>query len=782
MHSPKILPALKTTLLKKFKLFLVAFFACLGLNINANENSIVEAIVFDVSGDQQIDDNAAKAYIPLKEGMPYSTVLIDQSIRSLYSSGAYDSIEVIKQTDPSGQRTWITFVLVTRSWVNEVQFEGNSSFTARQLQRNIKTKPGILLDELQLKQDIESLSDFYNKKGYAYAKIDYEITKIPVDDKTLTNIVFTVQEGSKLKLGDIQFSGNDHIKSKNLKTQMTLETYGFFSWLTGSGVFEESVLEQDCEAIEDYYRNHGYLDVNIPRENIERQYLKPNQLMLVIPIKEGQCYHLGKVEFSGNTLYTADQLENALYLRRGAPYSPDGLEASVQSIRDYYGQAGYLEVGIDVQRIPNVAEATVDLLVTIEESGKFYVESILLEGNTKTKSNVILRELALAPGDLFDSVRMQVSESRLKQTLFFEEVTLSPEPVSIPNHKNLRVTVKEKSTGQIQFGVGFSTVERAVAFVELTQSNFDLFNKSGGFQGGGQKFRTRVSVGNKSNLILMSLEEPALFDKQLAVGVDLLRADAKYVSSVYDELRYSAEFYARKRLFELFVLRPYYKIEVIDIHNVRPTASPTIREHAGNNVVSQVGVALVRETIDSLLMPTEGSRLKFAVDVAGLGGNIHFVRGEVQAGKWWPTFRTLNQVFSLVGRTGTIAPFAHDKVPFFETYYLGGPDNLRGYSYRDVGPKDAFGESIGGNTYAFAAAEYSFQILDPVRFAAFYDIGFVNAGTANWSTKNYAHDIGVGLRILLAGAPIRIDLARPLRVDPGQSRGWEFNLSFGTVF
>ena len=782
MHSPKILPALKTTLLKKFKLFLAAFYGCLALGIHADDVSIVESIVFDVSGGQMIDANAAKAYMPLKEGMPYSTALVDQSIRSLYGSGAYDSIEVSKQTDPSGKRTWVTFSLVTRPWIDSVDFKGNGNFTARQLERNIKSKPGSLLNELQLKQDAESLEEFYLKKGYPHAKIDFAANTTAASDKPEVKVVFTIEEGVKLKLAKIQFSGNDHIKAKVLKDEMSLETYGFFSWLTGSGVFEETLLEKDCQAIETYYRNQGYLDVMIPREKIEMTYPKPDQLVLTIPVEEGQCYNVGKIEFEGNKLYTSDQLMGALYLRTSAPYSPLGLESSVQSIRDSYGQLGYLEADVDVQRVANVEEGTVDLQFSIEENGKFYVESILLEGNTKTKSNVILRELALAPGDLFDSVRMQASEARLKQTLFFEEVSVAPEAVAVPNRRNLRLTVKEKSTGQIQFGVGFSTVERAVAFVELTQSNFDLFNRSTAFQGGGQKFRTRLSVGNKSNLILMSLEEPALFDKQLAVGVDLLRADAKYVSSVYDELRYSAEFYARKRLFELFVLRPYYKIEVIDIHNVRPTASPTIKAHAGKNVVSQIGAALIRETIDSILMPTEGSRLRLSVDVAGLGGNINFVRGEVQAGKWWPTFRPLNQVFSLVGRTGTIAPFKHDKVPFFETYYLGGPDNLRGYSYRDVGPKDATGESIGGNTYAFAAAEYSFQILDPVRFAAFYDIGFVNAGTANWSAKNYAHDIGVGFRIFMAGAPIRIDLARPLKVAPGESKGWEFSLSFGTVF
>ncbi len=745
----------------------------------ASSPPIVESISFEVQGGQAINIDAAKAHVVLREGGPYDAALLDRSIRSLYESGAYDFVEARLETSSDGQKARVTFLLVSKYRIQDVLFKGNSAFNTKRLRREISLKKGMLLSDLDVRRDAERLASFYEEKGYPQAHISYSIERNEQSGEGL--VIFNIQEGPKLRLSDISFIGNDHVKASELRNIMETKCWWFLSWLTGSGVLEEQQFREDLDRIVAYYKELGYLDVEVPESGVGFTYPSAGKMCVAIHIHEGRRYYVGNLNFEGNTLYPSERLAYITDLHEGEPFSPRSLSEAVEALRDYYGQSGYLETGVLVQRLPDVQASRIDLNFILKESAKFQVESILLEGNTKTKSNVILRELALAPGDVFDLVRMKASEARLKQTLFFDEVNLSPEVVALPNRRNLRITLKEKRTGNVQFGVGFSSVEQAVAFIELTQSNFDLFNYKSGFQGAGQKFRLRLSLGNKSNQIFLNFEEPWLFDRELAFGFDLFRTDAKYVSSSYDEIRFGLELYFRKRLVELFVIRPYYRLEVIDIHKVSENASQVVKDAAGKHTLSEIGAAITRETMDSFLMPTRGSRLKFIADFAGVGGSLDFLRLEVQAGKWWPTFETLNQVFSLVARTGTVSPLGNKPVPFFEAYYLGGPNNLRGYDYRDIGPRVG-NDVVGGNTYAFSSAEYSFQILPPLRLATFYDIGFVNAKDWDWSASGYAHDVGVGARILMMGAPVRLDLAYPLRKIKGESSEWRFNFSFGTVF
>lgn len=753
-------------------------FAC--WSVVAQVVPLIESIDVQTQGGQAINKEVVFACIPLKEGVPLESKLLNDAVLALYESGIYENVNVYQELSPDKSKVRIIFDVVTKCRVSSIQFIGNKAYSDDQLKRELLMQQGAFVGMVDLKRDGARLLDFYEKKGYAKVKIDYQLQKNTNGSEVL--VVYKIDEGVKLKLENIVFEGNDHVSASDLRDVMQTKRWWFMSWLTGSGVFEDNLFREDIERLIGYYKDQGFLDVVIPDNGITFEYPEATSMIVHVTVNEGKVYKIGEIHFEGNTLYDSTLLAQVLGVKTGDICAPTVLNEAMENVRDYYGQFGYLETGVALERVPNFETGDIDLSFSIKESGKFYVEGLIVEGNTKTKHNVILRELALAPGDVFDLVRMKASESRLKQTLFFEEVTLTPEAVSMPNRRNLRITVKEKRTGNIQFGVGFSSIEQAVAFVELTQSNFDIFNPKTAFQGAGQKLRIRLSIGSKSNQIFLNFEEPWLFDRELAFGFDLFRTDAKYVSSVYDELRYGVEFYFRKRLVELFVIRPYYKIEVVDIHNVKNDASNVIKANAGKNTISQIGFSITRETMDSILMPTRGSRMQFITDVAGVGGSADFVRLEIQGGRWWPTFRTLNQVFSLVGRTGTITPFNHNKVPFFEAYYLGGPNNLRGYSYRDIGPKDNKGEVIGGNTYAFSSAEYSFQVLPPVRLAAFYDIGFVNADNWTWSTSQYAHDIGVGARILMMGAPLRLDLAYPLRKFPGASRSWQFNFSFGTVF
>ena len=426
-----------------------------------------------------------------------------------------------------------------------------------------------------------------------------------------------------------------------------------------------------------------------------------------------------------------------------------------------------------------------------------------MEGNTKSKSRVIIRELALSPGDVFDLRRMDVSERRLKNINFFEDVRLNPESTNIPGRKDLGITVREGRTGSFTFGAGFGSVEKIVLYLEVSQGNFDLFNWRSGFQGDGQKFRFRASVGTTSNQVLIAFEEPWLFEQRLAFGVEIYRSESDFNSADYNELRTGFELYLRRRLFELVEARLSYRMELVDIFDVdrNPSAANAVdngdgsitndgiadvfQRAEGEELVSKVGITFLRDTRETLIFTRKGNRSSLKFEYAGIGGDINYYKIEGRTAHFIPTFDAYEQSLSIIARAGSVSPFGQsDIVPFYDRFYLGGPETLRGYDYQEVGDRDDddLDESVGGNTYALVSFEYAFRIAEPLGLVMFYDWGFANGNDFDFSMSEYADNWGVGARIMLMGSPLKLDLGIPITSPEGADGGTQFNFSFGTRF
>jgi len=391
----------------------------------------------------------------------------------------------------------------------------------------------------------------------------------------------------------------------------------------------------------------------------------------------------------------------------------------------------------------------------------------------------------LSPGDVFDTVRMKASKLRLENTRFFDDVNLKDESTNIPGRRDLKVSVKEARTGNLSFGAGYSSLERATFFAEISQSNFDLFNRRSFFQGAGEKFRIRFQIGSLSNEVLLSFEQPWLFQKELTLGFSIYRTTSDINSSYYTEMRIGAQVYLRKHLFEYIEGELSYTDEEIAITNVDANAAPIIQELAGRTRTSKIGLSLLRDVRDKIVNTTKGNRVQLITEVAGghLGGTNDYYRIELRGSEFLPVFQTQTQVLGLIGRAGVVQNYGHSStVPFYDRYFLGGPDDLRGFEFQDVGPKDALGEAIGGKTYSMFTAEYSLDVVKPVRFAIFYDAGFVNGPAYDFNPSGYNDDFGVGLRLFVAGAPLSLDFGIPLTTDKVNKKGNQFNFSFGTRF
>lgn len=742
----------------------------------------IGAIAVKFVGVANVSEQIVRANMSLREQTDLDETLIDRDIRSLYRTGLFEFIEV-KREQTSESTVNLVFEVTPKFRVLSLKFEGNRAYKESRLKKEIKSLQNSTLDERQVKEDSEKIYEFYQKNGYNQAQINYTIDRNR--STGFGTVTFKIREGAKVKISDIRFIGNDHVKARRLRKEMETSKWHPFSWLTGGGRFKDDEFDEDLGKLREYYRELGYLDVDIAEDKVSFDYPKDGKLVITVRVNEGRQYHVGEISFTGNKIHPARLLGLVVRQRKGTLFVPSKLDKDVENLEDFYGRSGHLDTRVRLNRKPNLQTGNIDIEYAITESDKFQVETINIEGNSKTKSIVILRELVLGPGDVFDSVRMKISKIRLENTRFFEDVNVTPESTNIPGRRNLRVAVHEARTGNLTFGAGFSSLERAVIFSEITQSNFDIFNRKSFFQGDGQKFRLRLQLGSQSSEIVLAFEEPWLFERELAFGFQIYRTTSDYQSAYYEEIRTGGQLYLRKRLFGLIEGTVAYTYEVIGIDNVDPSAPLYIQAAAGNTDISKLTFSLLRDTRDKIINTTRGNRAELIMGVAGgpLGGDQSYYSLEFRGSQFYPVFEFQEQVLGLIARTGVIENFGSSSdVQVFDRYFLGGPQTLRGFEYREVGPKTTLGEPIGGKTYGFISAEYSFDVVKPIRFAFFYDGGFVNTRAYDMSPADWNDNIGFGLRLFVAGAPLSLDYGIPLTGDRFNKKGGQFNFNFGTRF
>ncbi len=771
-------------------------------------------------GPPAVSEQLIKANIRVKEGDPYIRASVDDDVRNLYTTGYFYNIRVADQITPEG--IVLTYILQGKPRLTTIKFEGNKKYNNAKLKKKLTSKEGAPMDERKLFVDSQEIQKLYQKAGYPRTEVKYVLN---IDENAgRGTVTFEIKESPKVKIKLVIFEGAQAFSQKKLRKQIKTRKRWMFSWITGSGVFKDEQFEDDKEKLTEFYRKEGYIDFEIK----EVKLLTPNDRSMEIRfvIYEGTRYKVGAVTFKGNKLFGTNDLSNGLKVQHrlsgrkgklgehrlamdvGDVFTPDGLNKDIEAIEDFYGAKGYIDVKqsagtLKVTKIPNTETGTMDLEFQIEEGQKSYIEKIEIKGNNKTKDKVIRRELAVSPGEVFNSVRIKLSKQRLENLQYFEKVDTREDPTDVPNRKNLTVGVQEKSTGNVTFGAGFSSVDSIVGFVELSQGNFDLF-KPPTFTGGGQRFRLRVQYGAQRQDFLVSFVEPWFLNRKLALSVDLYHRVLSYQSleSLYDETRTGMRLGLTRALGSDFLIGGIsYTIENVGIiHLATPlnitdtngvvTATnripPTIRAEAGNALVSKVGASLAYDTRNSNLLPDKGQRSELLGEFAGgpFGGERDFYKLELKSSWFFKGFFE-GHVLELSGRTGVAGSLQGDPVPFYERWFLGGIDSLRGFKYRSISPRDpGYTEPIGGNTYWFGSAEYSVPIIERLRFAMFYDIGTVAADSYDFQVSNYSDNWGLGLRLNLPIGPLRLDYGIPIHHDQfsGGSGRFQFSVGYTRAF
>ncbi len=740
---------------------------------------LVKKIDVQYAGPVTISKERIIANMRTQVGKPYAEQAVEEDIRNLYATGNVTNVRIFGEPVTDGVK--VVVVIQTKAKVSEVVIEGVSQLKVNSLRKKLAVKSGGLLNEADLEQDRQKILEAYEKQNYTDTKVTYKVDSN--DALGTAKVTFTVAESGKVVIHDIRFEGNSTFKGKQLKKLMKTKPANLLSFITKAGQLKNEQMDEDLVALREFYQNNGYMDVQV--RNPQAEDLGKGRVDLIIPIVEGSQYRVGKVEVVGANVFTPDEVRRQVKTSEGGVFSPKRVREDNKAISDLYGTRGYIDLQINADTTSGGRDV-INVAYRLDEGSQSYVEHINVQGNTRTKDKVIRRELALAPGEIYNSVRIDASKQRLQNLNYFSKVDTYPSDTSIPGHKDLNVLVEEKRTGSFNFGVGFSSIDNLVGFAEIQQSNFDITNWPH-FTGGGQRFRARVQYGTERKDFIISLTEPWFLDYQVAVGGELFYNESSYYSTVYNQSNYGFDINARKVLgtFKSGVLdgRIDYRLERIRIFDVSNDASEDIKSQAGNYNRSAIAGLLNYDSRDSFFLSRKGQKLDLGGFLAGgfLGGNVDVYGLDLSGSQFfslpWDTIFIINGQVAVVGSWSS-----GSQVPVFDRLYLGGANNLRGFSYREVGPKDDQGEPIGGNSLARITFEYTFPIVERVRGALFYDAGFVNGGSWTYSTSNYNSDFGFGVRLDLPIGPVRLDYGIPIKSDEWNNSSGKFNFNVGYQF
>jgi outer membrane protein insertion porin family len=718
-------------------------------------------------GKKTVDEARLRNLMSTKVGSIYRSENLDNDIKTLYESGLVDNVKFL--ADSAGDNVQVIAEIQTRPAINGVGFVGNTIFTDQKLAKETKLKSGGTMSDAEILEARQNLEKYY--QGYGYPDILISHRTQATGQEGLSDLIFVIDEGSKNEVRKIRFEGNSVFAAADLKKEMKTKEKGWFSWLTKSGRFESTTLDDDLDSVLDFYRSKGYLRAS--STGIRRDPVKDGRVDLVIPISEGEKYTVAGISFGPMTVFKSEELYPSMTLNGGNAYSSKEMRDDIKMIRSFYGSRGYADAVVS----PDIKDAgpnEVSIKYMITEGSRYRVGRVNIQGNSKTKDKVIRREIPMNPGDWFNTVELETTKSKLQNLQYFSDVQANGSPGG-SGYRDIDILVEERNTGSVGVGVGFSSIDNVVGFLTLEQTNFDITNPWN-FTGGGQRFGMNLRAGSERSEFSVSLVEPWFMDRKLALGGELFYRQSSYFSDVYDQTNAGASIFLKKPLTEKSSVKLAYSLETITV-DVEAGSSAAFLAEDGDFIRSALTLSYLYDSRDSTVTPRSGEKLDVSLALAGLGGDVETITFSTQASKYWNL--KWDTILSVNGEVA-FADAINDDVPIFERMFLGGGRTLRGFEFRDIGGiRDAqSGETLGGQSLAYLDTEYTVPIIEILRGAVFYDMGFVNSGSWDLSPQDIYSDIGFGIRIQLPISPIplALDYAVPVSSpDKEADKGGQFN-------
>lgn len=710
----------------------------------------------EVRGTRVLDKDVILMRTGIKTGDIYTPSKINADLKNIYALGYFDDVKVKVADVPGGKK--IIFDVKEKPRIQAITVNGADEIDSEDILAALNTKKGAVLNPKVLSDDLNTLREMYRKEGHYNAKIDYSVE----GEGPQARLNINIEEGKQLYIEGITIEGAKKLDPDEVKEQLALTERGWLSWFTKTGVLKEELLERDAAAILAYYGNRGFIDAKVGEPEVD---IKDDGIYVTFKVSEGDRYKVGSVNFRGDLIVKKSRLRELI----SADDMADGgefLDRSViredmKSLSDFYSNYGYAYAEANIQMDQDRDNKSVAITFVMSKRQKVHIRRVVIQGNSKTRNNVILREMRLADGDQFSGSKLQRSIVRLNKLDYFSEVDIEPVPTGDPSEMDLKVKVKDKNTGMVSGGIGYSTSDGV--FVSAKMSERNLFGRGWNFSLNGGWSSKNISYG-------LDFYNPRVNDSRWGAGGSTYWRNEDYDD--YDKETIGASVSAGYPLGEYTNFLTSYRLEHYNVTEVSADAAQDIIDMKGPNWSSVVGATIKRDTTNKAFNPSTGTLNELTVEMGGgiLLGDDSFVKYTFDSNYFTPVFWDL--VFHWKGSTGFIHDnFGGGDIPSFERFYLGGINNVRGYSSRMISPRDSdSGDRIGGNKMFYMNFELLFPLNEEFGLVgvAFYDMG--NA----WNDgENFFHDtkqedgedlllgmyksIGAGIRWFSPMGPIRVE-------------------------
>lgn len=794
---------------------LMTLVGTLGMTKFAAAEDIPVTLV-EVQGNRRIEAATILAKVKTRAGTVFSPTQIKEDIKSLYQLGHFEDVQVKTEGFENGLK--VLFVVSEKPLLREINYEGNKDIPLEKMKEIVTVLPRTAFNLQLIQENAEKIRLKYQDEGFYHAIVTPVISEVRGGDK---NVVFLIEEGEKIRLTEVLITGNEAISAGDIKKVMKNQEHWLFSFLGSSGTLRTEDLKNDTDAIRDLYYNKGYIQVQISEPVIEEHavtehtvefmgetetYTTRNEVTLRIAVKEGEQFTVGAITLKGNTLLSADELTKEMKLRRGDVFSREMLRQDVARIMDRYDSISRPFANVTPQFDIDQARRTVAISIDIQEGGEVHIGRIDITGNTKTRDKVIRREMRLDEGDLYSKKSLRRSYERINNLNFFENVEITPERRAQDPVMDLQVKVKEKLTGNLSIGGGYSSVDKLMGIAEVTQGNLG---------GRGQLLKFKTQWGKTSRIYQISFMEPYLFDEPVWGRIDVYNQNKEYDG--YNLKTNGFALAAGKSYTEFVSASLRYSLDRSNIYHVTKTPTYLLQKQLDSygDVVttSAMTASLQRDSRDFYLDPKTGSRNSISLTYAGgpLGGDPNFIKSVADSSWFFPLM--WDTVFMVRGRVGFAGTLSELPLPTGERFFVGGATTVRGYRYGSLGPREpSYGalyqyengvvkidpntglplvasevqtgyNRLGGSKELIFNVEYTFPIVPAARLKGlvFYDMGRAFDTRELISIRALRHSYGWGFWWLSPIGPLRFEWGYIINEKTTDEKSM-FEFSIGTLF
>ncbi len=737
-----------------------------------------------VEGIQRTEAGTIFNYLPVRVGDTFTEAQAAEAIRGLFATGFFTDVRIEVEDD-------VIVVLVDeRPAIADISFVGVKEFDQDALKaglREVGLAEARIFDRSLLERAEQELKRQYLSRGKYGAEITTTVTPL---ERNRVGINFTVHEGRVAKIREINIVGNENFKDSTLRGLFQLRTPGWLTWYTKNDQYSRQKLAADLENLRSYYLDRGYLDFNIDSTQVS---ITPDKqdIYITVNLTEGEMYTVSAVRFAGDLVLDEEEYLSLVVLKPGETFSREKLTETTKAVTDRLGNEGYAFANVNAAPEVDKEKREVAFTIFVDPGRRVYVRRINVGGNVKTRDEVVRREMRQMEGAWYDAERINRSRARVDRLGYFDEVSIqTPAVPGTTDQVDVNFTVKERRTGNLMLGAGFSSAEKVVLSGSISQEN--LF-------GSGKSLALDLNTSKSGRTLSLSFTDPYYTVDGVSVGYDVYHRtfDPSRISTVsrYKQVSTGAGLRLGYPIgeedsinFGLAVDRTQittftdspeqYKDFCTDFGCSGPDG---IGKVTVNSLVTTAGWA--RDKRDSFIYPRAGTYQRMFGEVAIPPGKLKYTRLSYQYQHWFPIGR--DQALMVNTDLGWAKGFGGTPLPFYKNFYVGGIGSVRGFEQSSIGPKEA-GEALGGTRQVVANAEYYFPLpgtgLDrSFRMSVFVDAGYVWGEGAKLNFSDMRYSTGVGFAWNSPIGPLKFSLGYPLKKD-SDDEVQKFQFQLGTVF